>query len=111
MRSKSTEPTSARSYTVENGTNVHNYWKKGKPAAEAHAPVFMDQAAFKRPASRCELPSAEKQLTWGTITAVKGFPLAAAKDPIQPVTYKGGYLVETVNVEPKKARDLVKGEK
>lgn len=115
-RPKSTEPVSARSYTSQHGTNVHNYWKKGKPAAESHAPVFLDQATFQRPASRCELPSTEKQLGWGTnlgvISATKGCPLAIAKDPVQRVSYKAGYLVDVeTQLEPKKARDIVKGEK
>jgi len=115
-RPKSTEPVSARSYTSQHGTNVHNYWKKGKPAAESHAPVFLEQATFQRPASRCELPSTEKQLGWGTnlgvISATKGCPLAIAKDPVQRVSYKAGYLVDVeTQLEPKKARDIVKGEK
>jgi hypothetical protein len=57
----STEPdATARSYTSKMGTNYHNYWKTGKPAAEHHAPVSMDQSTFQRPASCCELPSFDK---------------------------------------------------
>ena len=99
-RPKTSLNMTARSYTTAHGTNVHNYWRKGKPAADEHAPVALDQKTFQRAASVCGPPSFEPGKISSHLTgklqlgsAVLPLPSRAlTRVRVQVVSYRGAAL-------------------